>query len=209
MKTLKQKFNEAIKVKWDFVNTLTDTEYSIYEDDKVIRVAFQGSTSKLDWLQNFRFFKKPYRNMPSLFLVHSGFISKYKSVHKDIIPKIKDAVMLHGKTVEIRGYSQGSALALLLHEDVVFHIGVHADTTVFGCPRVFSFMNHKELDLRMTGVLRVQNNNDIITKIPFIFLLFRHYGKHKNIGKDKRCIFKLKVKDHFKPNYNESLDHHS
>ncbi len=39
----------------DFQNVETDTEFGIFESDTVFRVAFESSTSKVDWWNNFDF----------------------------------------------------------------------------------------------------------------------------------------------------------
>ena len=201
---LMKAFNEAINVSWDLENVKTDTEYNIYEDDEIIRIAFKGSTSKLDWLQNFSIWKKPYSHMKKWFFVHAGFLKKYKSVQANVMVRIKSA-REKGKHVQIRGYSQGSAIAILCHEDVWFNYQYLAQTKIFGCPRVFSIFNGKEIEKRMLNVVRYQNGNDAVTKIPFLWMLFKHYGESINIGK-KRRWWKLSIKDHMQPNYEESLN---
>ncbi len=187
-------FSETVDVIWTHKNKDTSTEYNIYEDDKVLRISFRGSTSDMDWKQNFMIWKKPYKHMKKLFFVHAGFLKKYKSVRDDIMPRIVDA-RYAGKHIEIRGYSQGAALAILCHEDVLFFCQYLAQTSVFGCPRVFSIFNGKVLTSRMFNVVRYQNGNDAVTKIPFLWMLYRHYGKSINIGK-KRRWWKFSIKDH-------------
>jgi hypothetical protein len=184
----------------DFQNVETDTEFGIFESDTVFRVAFEGSTSKVDWWQNIDFFVKPYKNMSHLFFVHRGFKKKYKSVQSNIIARINEADY-KGKAIQIRGYSQGGALAMLCHEDVYFHSGVQPDTMVFGCPRVFSFFNSKLLKTRLSDVQRIENGGDMVTGLPPWWFLFRHQGKKIHIGK-KKC-FKLLAKDHLE--YKENL----
>jgi len=195
-------FNRAVTGPWQ-TETSTDTQYKIIEDDECITVSFQGSISKLDWFQNFSVWKKPYKHMKKLFFVHAGFLKKYKSVRPEVMDRIIGA-RLEGKEVQIRGYSQGAGIALLCHEDVWYECQYLAETKVFGCPRVFSIFNGKELQKRFLNAVRYQNGNDAVTKIPFLWMLFKHYGESKNIGK-KRRWWKLSFKDHKTFSYKKSL----
>ena len=73
MQNLEQEYKEAMNCT-GFVNKKTNTEYRLdidYENKTVI-VSFQGSGSKIDWRQNFTFYKKPYKHMKHLFFVHAG-----------------------------------------------------------------------------------------------------------------------------------------
>ncbi|MCK5613989.1 lipase family protein [Candidatus Pacearchaeota archaeon] len=200
---LKEVFSQTISGPWQ-TEQETDTQYRIEENDENITISFQGSVSNLDWLQNFAVWKKPYKRMENLFFVHAGFLKKYKAVQPEILHRIKMARDLK-KHVMIRGYSQGAGLALLCHEDVVFNANYLPQTKVFGCPRVFSIFNSKLIQRRMHNLVRYQNGNDTVTKIPFSLMLFKHYGKGINIGR-KRRWWKLSFKDHKTTNYKRSME---
>ena len=173
-----------------------DTQYKIVEDDKSITVSFQGSVSKPDWLQNFMFWKKLYRG--SWLFCHAGFGLKWKAVQDDIMPKVNLAIVKNKKVI-ILGFSQGAALGELMHEDVSYKHGLQADTILFGKPKVF--VRNKKLKDRLSGITRVVNGNDAVTKVPFF--PYRHYGKLIHIG-DKRKVFRFSIKDHLK--YKENLN---
>ena len=186
-------FNNTVTAKW--ITGALDTQYAIEETDKEITVKFQWTVSKLDWLQNFSFWKKPYKQMPKLFFVHAGFLKKYKAVRKVIMDRIVNS-QVQSKKITILGYSQGAALGLLLHEDVMFRLGeIKPDvkTYLFGCPRVFDLFSN--ISERFEGVTRIVNGDDIVTHVPFVWMMYRHYGKYLHIGK-KRRWWRLSVKDH-------------
>lgn len=197
---LKQYWQEAVKGPW-ITEKSTDTQYKIEEDQDSIIISFQGSVSKKDWLQNFMFWKRPYKEMTKTFFVHAGFLKKYKAVHDVIIHR----VLSTNKKVKIRGYSQGAALALLCHEDMYFWTTEQPDTIVFGCPRVFSIFGWKTLKKRLSNVKRIENSNDAVTKIPFGWMLYKHYGIKIHIGNKKRW-WKLSFKDHLPSSYKKSME---
>jgi hypothetical protein len=184
----------------DFQNVETDTEFGIFESDTVFRVAFEGSTSKLDWWHNLDFLKIPFRGMKKIFFVHRGFDRKYRSV-SDIIMQKARLAHTRGKKIEGRGFSQGAAICQRFHEDVWFNITKDVSSIVFGCPRGFGFWNYRELKKRFVNFIRIENGGDMVTGLPPWWFLFRHQGKKIHIGK-KKC-FKLSAKDHLE--YKENL----
>ncbi len=195
-------FNSAITANW-ITEPKTDTQYVVEVIGNTLTIKFQGSVSTLDWIYNFIFIPffliKPYHHMPKLYFVHRGFLEKYKAVRLEIQKAILDNM---DKKIIILGYSQGAALAILAHEDIVFTFGVQPETTVFGCPRVFSLFGYRMLSDRLRGITRVENSNDIVTRVPFTWMGYRHYGKKIHIGV-RRNWFKYSVKDHL--TYKENL----
>lgn len=51
-----------------------DTQYFIEKIGDEVVIAFLGSNSKIDWRNNFTFYKKPYKDMEVPFFCHSGFL---------------------------------------------------------------------------------------------------------------------------------------
>ncbi len=184
-------FKQTITADWQTEST-TDTQYAIEETEDKLIIKLQGSVSRMDWIQNFSFWKIPYKQMNNIFFVHAGFLKKYKAIRAIIQEAVHKNL---DKKIVVLGYSQGAALALLVHEDIVFTFGKTPETTVFGCPRVFSIFGRKILKERMQGVTRYHNGNDVVCRVPFIWLLFRHYGSKIHIGNKYRW-WKLSIKDH-------------
>ena len=197
--SLKQAWLEAMDCKQYSIN---ETEYSINinHDKKELIIAVMGSWQKSDWFYNFMFFKVPYKNMKSKFLVHAGFKKKYHDIRDKMLAEV---LPLKGYKIKIRAFSQGSGIAYLIHEDLLYHTGVQPDTVLFGTPRAFSVWNYKLLEDKLSNIVRVENGDDLVCHIPFAVQLFRHYGKMEHIGK-KRRWWKLSIKNHLE--YGETLN---
>ena len=197
---LKLAWKEAVGCDWNYENKKTDTEISFTEKDGKLYISFQGSESKLDWIQNFMFGKVPYSNMKKKFFIHMGFIKKYKSVREDVLNRVREARARGIKKIEIRGFSQGAALATIAHEDILYHFN-EPNTIIFGSPRVFGWWNKKLLNELLSGVTNVRNTRDLVTKIPPVLFGFKRYGKPE-VKKGIYNIFKI-VKNHL--SYRELL----
>ena len=62
--------------------------YAFLEDNSTLYIFFQGSNSISDWVRNFFFKKKPYKDMKIPYRVHRGFLAAWKEVEDLIIEKI-------------------------------------------------------------------------------------------------------------------------
>ena len=93
-----------------------DIQYIIEcDNDRNVVLVFQGSNSSLDWKNNFRFWKKPYKNMDVTFRVHSGFLKIWRSGRDQIMSEIE---ALNPSTITVCGFSLGAATSILAYEDV-------------------------------------------------------------------------------------------
>ena len=167
----------------------TDTEVAVQEKDGYLLLSFMGSGSKLDWKQNFSFWKVPYKDMKKRFFVHAGFMKKFKSVLDALVPYIEKH-----SDVQVAGFSQGGALAILMHEDIWFHYPEKKlHTVTFGAPRVFASWGYRALLPRFQNILHVINKNDIVPAVPFCWMFYRRVGRVQKLG---RRWLPLSVKDH-------------
>lgn len=148
-----------------------------------LSIAFRGTDTMQDWKTDFSFWRKkvPYDNTASKIRVHNGFISAYKS------PAVRDRIQRH-VTKEIRrihicGHSFGAALTILCAVDLQYcYPDRDIEAVAFGCPRVGNAAFQKSYDKRVIKTLRVENGNDIVTKIPFASWGYRHVGGRLHIG---------------------------
>lgn len=148
-------------------------------------IAFRGSDSLKDWKINSKFCKSevPYNNYFSKIKVHAGFVSTYKS--KNVRKKIHEIVTDKIKKIYITGHSYGAALAILCADDLEYNFpDKEYEIVVFGCPRVGNSAFKKSYNLRLFKTLRVENKNDLVTKVPFAFLGYRHVGSQISIGRN-------------------------
>lgn len=163
----------------------SDVSYSIRIFGDTLIIAFRGSDSKKDWMFNLDFCKKviPYNNFRSKIKVHSGFINAYRS--KNVREKIRKFVTEGIRKVRLTGHSYGAALAVLCAVDLQYSFNDRDyEVIVFGCPRIGNkaFMN--SYNKRIFKTLRVENRNDVVTKVPFRFMGYCHVGTRISIGRN-------------------------
>lgn len=156
-----------------------DTQYNITETQDTVYLSFAPSSSKRDWLDNFNFPVKPYRDMPRLWLAHGGFVRAWKAakdqITKEVIPLIKN------KKFRITGYSHGGAIATLAHEWFEFN-DYYPITFTFGSPRVI-WMPVKHTLYSFCWLVPVRNSGDIVMHAPPAIMGYRHVGSLITIGK--------------------------
>lgn len=148
-----------------------------------VSITFRGSNSAKDWRTNLTFWKKtiPYGNTLSPIRVHAGFLKAYKS------PAVRD--VLHSlmtpevSRVHICGHSQGGALAILCAVDLQYNFPEKEYVVMsFGSPRVGNRAFAKSYNKRVFQTLRVENGNDIVTKVPPALWGYRHVGVPIRVG---------------------------
>lgn len=149
----------------DLFNLILSTSYSTAGDDvdycimydpdeNVIRLLFQGSISKRDWINDFRFPAKLYKNQEHWFLVHRGFGDAWQSARDKIITELTEFILMIESSgdfdtpaakIQIAGHSMGGALALLAAEDFRYQFNRPADEVVtFGSPKpVFGILSKR------------------------------------------------------------------
>lgn len=183
----------------------TDIQYYIRFIDDSLVISFRGTDSLKDFFADIKFFKKkiPYGNTSSKIRVHGGFLGRYKTkeVRETILSYVTDDI----KKVIILGHSYGAALATLCSVDIQYHHPKKdIEVVLFGAPRVGNKAFCKSYDKRLFKVLRVENGNDLVTKVPFKWMGFRHVGCPIEVGKKKR-LYKFNWKDHHATNYLGSI----
>lgn len=163
----------------DWITVGDDVQYKIERINGTAYLFFQPTSSKKDWLDNFTFWIKPYKDMPLKWYAHKGFIGKYKSARDAIIEQIH-----YDNTIVIVGYSQGAALGLLAYEDIAFTYPYKTVTAkLFACPRVVSWFSDKRIQDRFYGVTIYNHKRDIVGHVPPIALGYTHVGNVNLIGK--------------------------
>lgn len=161
----------------------TGVQYYIRMRGDTLSITFRGSNSQKDWRHNLAFWKKtiPYDNTASKIRVHAGFISAYKQ--PQVRTRIQSFVTDDIHRVQICGHSYGAALAVLCAVDLEYHFPKKDfEVLLFGCPRVGNRAFQQSYNKRVFKTLRVENGNDIVTKIPFALMGYRHVGIKIHIG---------------------------
>ena len=178
--------------------------YAFEEDimTHTLYIYFQGSNSISDWVRNFMFPAKPYKDMDIPYRVHRGFLAAWKTVEDIIIAKIneKEPGLLcnQWRHIVIVGYSHGGALAGFCHECVWFHRPdlrrEGLEGYGFEAPRFYAGWKVKEcLKQRWEHFTIIRNKNDIVTHCPPAIFGFCHVNKVTKIGKG------ISTKDYKRP----------
>lgn len=177
-------------------------DYYVERVDNTLKIFFECSDGKEDWLNNFRFFAipwKPYKEMKQTWLCHRGFLKVWKSIKPHIEADISNPEI---QRIEIVGYSHGAAIAVLCHEYCVFNRpDCEVEGVGFGCPRVFWGIVSRSVKERFKNFKVVRNGNDIVTHVPPVIFGFRHISEVVKIGRTSGNI----VKDHYGSEYLKNL----
>lgn len=208
MKKLSELFYTcAYEGNWQVVGE--DVNYKFVEEGSTLYIYFQGSSSTTDWIRNFLFKKKPYKDMESFFRVHRGFLSAWKEVEDIIIEKIQekdiklvfnrkkkkyeDKESFKWKEIVVVGYSHGGALAGLCHECVWYYRedlrenGLHGFG--FEAPRFYGCMFVKEeLKERWKNFIVIRDGSDIVTHCPPTIFGYTHVGSILKIKGDSSLV---------------------
>ena len=198
---------ELLNEKIIFINDKkTDVQCFLRINENTMTIVFRGSDSQKDWKTNSKFCKTtiPYGNDSSKIRVHSGFINAYKSpnIRMKIQKYINDFDI---QKVYITGHSYGAALAVLCAVDLEYNFPKKDyEVIVFGCPRVGNKAFKQSYNLRVFKTLRVENRRDIVTKVPFAFMGYRHVGAKLKIGKSAG-IMPFSMKSHTLQEYYSNI----
>lgn len=194
-------YNWVLNVQY---TTVPDSKASFYY--KVVGnrlyIFFEGSNGIVDWINNFDFPAKAYREMADKWYVHKGFLRVWKSAREYLKSEILNPKV---KEIVITGYSHGAALALLCHEFCVFNrpdIAENIRGYGFGCPRVVFGRLKKAVKARFEHFYVIRNCKDIVTHVPPTIFGFKHVGNMIHIG--KRAKYGL-IDSHRPENYLEQL----
>ena len=180
----------------------TDVSYSIRSKGSTLIIAFRGSDSKQDWNFNLDFCQKtiPYGNLKSKIKVHAGFLRAYKS--RNVRRKIFDFITDKVEIIKLTGHSYGAALAVLCAVDLQYNFNQKDyEVVLFGCPRVGNKEFSESYNRRIFKTLRIENRGDIITKLPFAFMGYKHVGSRILIGKSQifgiPCMEKHSLQEYY------------
>ena len=102
---------------------------------------------------------------------HKGFLIEYRKLEQRIKNRIRNFKLENpNREIYITGHSLGGAMATvascLLEEDI-------KAVYTFGAPRACSWSTAKKYNVNH---IRVVNNNDVVPKVPFWWIGFKHVG---------------------------------
>ncbi|OMP00746.1 Lipase, class 3 [Corchorus olitorius] len=148
-------------------------------------IAFRGTATGLEWLENFRAALTPLTNVDSKPgndgsepMVESGFLSLYTSgstespslqeMVREEVSRLLQTYSDEPLSLTITGHSLGAALATLAAYDIktTFKHSPMVTVMSFGGPRVGNRSFRCQLEKQGAKVLRIVNSDDLITKVP-------------------------------------------
>lgn len=187
-----------------------DVNYAFVEEGDALYIYFQGSSSVTDWVRNFMFRSKPYKDMRVPYKVHRGFLAAWKEVEDLVIDKVREERYGAFKynRITVVGYSHGGALATFCHECVWFHRPDLREKGLegygFEAPRIYSGWKVKDsLRERWANFTIVRTNNDIVTHCPPFLFAYRHVAKVLRVKGDVGLCPNKKVPNCVKSHYPE------
>lgn len=196
-----------IKEKKDWIKTGSDIDWFLEVDleNKIIRLLFQESSTKLDWKHNLAFFSKVYKKQDSVLIAHHGFADAYKTANDTIMDAVLKAIEEHPDfKIVIAGWSNGGASTQLAVEDLNYrtrtdkkdvNTGRKAVCVTFGAPKVFVGNKCRNYVVSCCDkIIQVANNNDIVTYMPPL-----PWYKHLLLSKRLRVGDKFSIIKIFKP----------
>ena len=152
----------------------------IVEHPRFNVVAFRGTDELADWLDNINAF-----SIDKLFgEFHLGFYLATMSVLPAIESRLQEA---RRRPLFITGHSLGGAMATIFASYYLDSFKIFLACYTYGSPRV---MKRRSADLfdrfLKDKVFRYQNNNDAVTRLPTLFMGFKHVGQHIYINRKKK-----------------------
>ena len=195
---------DAVEKGIAYESKATKTAFMIYDDHKAkIRyICFRETSGHWwDWFINLVYKKvRDHRSIAR----HGGFTACYLSIFKALNKAIKKSPY----PIKFVGYSKGGAIAQIAYERMP---AVHKDKqflipTVFGSPRVYGFFSVSQLPDRMKDLQRFEYRGDMVTKVPFFFMRFRHTGERIPLNKLRIFPFPVWPWDHYPKHYLKELE---
>lgn len=183
-KILYDLFNSCLSRQYRTVGNAAS--YDVEIRDGTLMIFFEASHGTEDWSNNLNFRIRPYDRMDPVWHCHAGFLKVFKSVLPYIEPYIAAPEIRRAVVV---GYSHGGALAILCHEAIRFRrpdMEKHLMTFAYGAPRVLFGTIPSAVRERFRELYLIQNEDDIVTRVPPAILGYRHVGNIIRIGKHGR-----------------------
>jgi predicted lipase len=183
------------------VNGHADAHFFLRRHGHTLWITFRGTDSKKDWRANLTFWKKgiPYDNVSSKIRVHTGFLGIYRT--DGVRSRILSEITPDTRYIKVCGHSLGAALAVLCAVDLQYNYPDRdIEAVLFGCPRVGNRSFALSYNKRVDKTVRIENSNDIVTKVPPAIFGFRHVGSRLHVGFPRLPLI-IRATDHYPHRY--------
>ena len=157
--------------------TYKDTIYDIKTDlqgyigilptTKSIYVVLRGSSSTINWLDDFEVKLVPYNTSSECnCTVHYGFYNSAIGVTNKIINTIKALrIQYPGYSVVVTGHSYGAAVGQLIGMELI-NKGINIKLYDYGQPRVGDAKYAEFVDTKIPEYYRMSHNKDVVPHVP-------------------------------------------
>lgn len=160
---------------WDLFDIVADADYETIGDDldyQIVEIegaaalVFQQSVSRRDWINNFDFIKKPYKNQRNHMLVHRGYARVWKEVNDQVMAEFIEAAKNTDKQPFVMGWSFGGAMSVLAAEDFYYRTGVKPMVVTFGAPKVAGDKKTRNYIASCGDFFQYADRNDCVPLMP-------------------------------------------
>lgn len=146
---------------------------------KTAFVAFRGTITASEWLDDFDALAGVYRPVPNFGQVHLGWMALYETIRDSLESQLAAACEGCNRLL-ITGHSLGGALAVLAAPDVLKNMPPYLEPalTTFGGPRAGLHDFVVPFDLTIDRCYRVVNLFDVVPDVPPVLpgLPYQHVG---------------------------------
>ena len=167
------------------------------QQDNQLVICFRGTEPDqiTDVLADLKAWRRPSKEKG---LVHYGFVEALDKVFLNIEQYLESQDINLEEPIKVvcTGHSLGAALATLCAARIDAH-----EIYTFGSPRVGNRDFVKELSKDGIKHYRFVNNNDIVTKVPFALMMYKHCGELQYInyhGNIRKMTLWQRIKDQFR-----------
>lgn len=168
-----------------YTNIGRDLSYRIEIDDMehVIRVMFQGTVSKADYISDLLIFAIPVSINGSIYWTTYGWWRAFHSGKAEILLNALKAYRDNPRyRIEVSGHSLGGLMAILFGITLYKEVGIKSRLVTFGTPKgLFGRITVHKAKTCFTSITQYAHRSDIITWcVPF---LGYHTIKNIHLGK--------------------------
>ena len=141
-------------------------------DPNDVFIAIRGTLTVWEWIQDVKFFPKPFTNVTGSGLTEDGFTDMYQSfslqssASPGVFINALIALLPATATVTVTGHSLGAAIATLCALDLAAHSKFPLTVYTLASPRVGDLTFHNVYDSTVLNSFRVVNRLDIVPKTP-------------------------------------------
>lgn len=151
----------------DFSFKVENTEGLIVETDECVVIAFRGTESFNDWLSNFKIWPVQYPYGKGK--IHRGLLLDLTTVLPYILSIPKN------KPLYITGHSRGGGLAVVAARVLWDLLGIKSAVYTFGAMNIGDNTFKIEVEKNI-NIFRFTNNEDVVTRLPFLMGYYRGCG---------------------------------